>query len=312
VDGSPTPPHCQERPLPFHYLSAEKTRVHVPDPEILEQIGLSRHERKALAALAILGVADAATLCREAAIPTSKIYRGVEKLARMGLLRVLPTRPTTVAALPAEQVVERVVALAREHADRVGAASGELRRTFEALPGQLRGRESFVDVALGRAAHVRRHLVHLATAQERVLSYLEQGDLQAIDEAAGSGFPLLRRVARNAKARRVRHRVVFGFSRRSAPVLLAFVKRHRPELRQLAGARYSGELGHPFHVVDDELVILPLDHPFAPEGRFASLLLRDRELVARLAAGFDGLWSRAMKELGEVTFDPRAAHDGTP
>jgi hypothetical protein len=33
----------------------------------------------------------------------------------------------------------------------------------------------------------------------------------------------------------------------------------------ITGVRYSGELGHPFHVVDDDLVILSLDHPFIPE-----------------------------------------------
>jgi hypothetical protein len=41
------------------------------------------------------------------------------------------------------------------------------------------------------------------------------------------------------------------------------------DLRQVTGVRYSGELGHPFHVVDDETVVLPLDHPFVREGRFA-------------------------------------------
>jgi hypothetical protein len=28
-------------------------------------------------------------------------------------------------------------------------------------------------------------------------------------------------------------------------------------LRQVTGVRYSGELGHPFHVVDDETVVSP-------------------------------------------------------
>lgn len=61
------------------------------------------------------------------------------------------------------------------------------------------------------------------------------------------------------------------------------------------------ELGHPFHVVDDDLVILALDHPFIPEGRFASLLVRDAELAEKLALGFQSLWSRAMKSVREMT-----------
>ncbi len=57
------------------------------------------------------------------------------------------------------------------------------------------------------------------------------------------------------------HRVVFGFSYRSAGRLVEFLKTHRHDLRQVTGVRYSGELGHPFRVVDDDTVVLPLDHP---------------------------------------------------
>jgi len=43
------------------------------------------------------------------------------------------------------------------------------------------------------------------------------------------------------------------------------------------------------------MVVLPEDHPFAPGGRFASLLIRDRDLADGLAIGFHGLWKKAMK-----------------
>ncbi|MGH9161382.1 MAG: hypothetical protein ACRD2X_15540 [Vicinamibacteraceae bacterium] len=68
--------------------------------------------------------------------------------------------------------------------------------------------------------------------------------------------------------------------------------------------QYSGERGHPFHVVDDETV-LPLDHPFVREGRFASLLVRDRELADSLTEGFHERWRKAMKNLREIQVDPR-------
>lgn len=142
-------------------------------------------------------------------------------------------------------------------------------------------------------------------ARGRIRSYLERGDLASIDDAVAAGFPILRRIARHAADAAVQHHVVFGFSYRSAPLLVDFLRRHRGDLRHLTGVRYSGELGHPFHVVDDELVILPLDHPFVPEGRFASLLVRERDLAADLARGFDGLWRKAMKSLREIDVDPR-------
>ena len=72
----------------------------------------------------------------------------------------------------------------------------------------------------------------------------------------------------------VEHRVVFGFSHQRPGQLVEFLRAHRRHLRHVTGVPYSGELGHPFHVVDDETVVLPLDHPFVKEGRFALLLVR--------------------------------------
>jgi hypothetical protein len=133
---------------------------------------------------------------------------------------------------------------------------------------------------------------------------MEQGDIAAIDATKGSGVPLLRRIARNAAARSLDHRVVFGFGYRTAPKLLAFLKKHRANLDHVTGVRYSGEFGHPFHVVDEELVILSVDHPFVPEGRVASLMVRDAALAKRLADGFETLWSKAMRKLREIAFQP--------
>ena len=279
--------------------------MRVPDPELLEELGLTLYERKALVTLMIFGVADAATLCREGGIPTSKIYRAMDKLAQLALVQIQPTRPKMYAALPADSVADRAVELARERAERFATSARDLRRLLGSLPGRLRGKQTFVDLALGAESHVKRHLVHLATARERVLSYMERGDLQAIDQAVDTGFPILRRIGRGASQSKFRHQVVFGFTYRSAPQLIEFLRRHKSDIRHLTGVRYSGELGHPFHVVDDQLVVLPLDHPFVPEGRFASLLVRDRDLAQNLARGFEGLWLKAMKSLQEIDFDPR-------
>jgi HTH-type transcriptional regulator, sugar sensing transcriptional regulator len=279
-----------------------------PDLELLEEIGLTLYERKALAALMVLGVADAASICREGAVPTSKIYRAMEKLAQLTLAEVQPTRPKMYAALPPDAVADRVVALVRERADRLSAGGEDLRRLLTSLTGKVRGAHPFVDLALGAESHVKRHLVQLADAKDRILSYMECGDLSSIDQAIEAGFPILRRIARNIAERKIRHQVVFGFSYRTAPQLLEFLKKHRGEIRNLTGVRYSGEVGHPFHVVDERIVILPLGHPFIPEGRFASLLIRDEELARNLANGFEKLWRKAMRSLQEINVDPRAKH----
>ncbi len=274
------------------------------DTAVLGEVGLTFYERQALLTLMVSGVADAATLCREGDIPTSKIYRSMERLRDLGLVQIQPSRPRLFAALSPEAVVERVSEILRSRADNVAAGTRELLDRLSKRAGKAAGRHAFVDLALGADSHVSRHLVHLATARSRILSYLERADLAAIDRAVEGGLPILRRIARNASERRVDHRVVFGFSYATAPVLIDFLRRHRAEIRHLTGVRYSGELGRPFHVVDDDLVVLPQDHPFAPGGRFASLLIRDRDLAEGLAIGFDGLWTKAMKDLREIEFQP--------
>jgi sugar-specific transcriptional regulator TrmB len=279
--------------------------VRWPDVSLLDEAGFSLYETRGLVTLAVHGVADAATLCREGGIPTSKIYQAMEKLGALGLVEIQRTRPRLYSALPPEVVTDRLVQMARERAEDFARRAETLRGVLSALPGRLRGRRAFVDLALGLESHVKRHLARVAGARARVLSYLEEGDLEAVDRMAGEGFDVMRRIARNLALRKVEHRVIFGFSNRNAPRLLEFLRRHASSLAHLTGMRYSGELGHPFHVVDEETVILCLDHPFVPEGRFASLLVRERALAESLATGFEGLWQKTLKDLREMRFDPR-------
>ncbi|MGH9764816.1 MAG: TrmB family transcriptional regulator [Blastocatellia bacterium] len=275
--------------------------------ELLEEVGLTAYERKALITLMMLGLADAVTLCREGEIPSSKIYRAMEKLDELRLIEIQLTRPRLYSALPGDEVVKRLIEISRRNAEEFARGAEEMAASLAGLPERLRGRKTFVDLALGVDSHVRRHLMHLAIAQKRILSYLEQGDLWAIDEVAESGFPVLRRIARNTADRKIDQRFIFGFEHASATKLVAFLRKHQTYLKNVTGVRYSGEMGHPFHVIDDEIVILSLDHPFIPEGRFASLLVRDRELAERLAQGFERLWTRAMRDLREIDFHPGAS-----
>ncbi len=277
----------------------------IADLGLLEELGFTQYERRTLRTLMLHGVADAETLCREGDVPSSKIYLALEKLAKLRLVEIQPTRPKLFSSPSTEVIFARLIAISQTKADRFAEEAQNLKERFAALPSRASGRTTFVDLALGREGHVKRHLVHLAAAQKRISSYMEQGDLAAIDGSKGAGAPLLRRIARNAAARKVDHRVVFGFGYRTAPKLVAFLKKHRASLDHVTGVRYSGEFGHPFHVIDDEIVILSVDHPFVPEGRVASLMVRDAALAKRLAEGFETLWTQAMHSLREIAFQPR-------
>src|SRR5436190_9398428 len=128
--------------------------MHLADPEQLEHVGLTLYERKALMALMLCGVADAATLCREGSVPSSKIYLAMEKLAGLGLVQVQPTRPKMFAALPTEVVVNRIIEIARERSDRFASDASALPATFTGLRARARGRPPFVDLALGVDGHI--------------------------------------------------------------------------------------------------------------------------------------------------------------
>ena len=119
-----------------------------------------------------LGVADAASLCREGAIPTSKIYQAMEKLGRMGLAAIQRTRPKIYAARPPQAVASEVGRLVREHADAVIAQTEALGEALAALPEPRSGRETFVDLALGSESHARRHLSLLAEGARRTSSLI--------------------------------------------------------------------------------------------------------------------------------------------
>jgi sugar-specific transcriptional regulator TrmB len=272
--------------------------------DLLDELGFSSFDKKALITLSVLGVSEASALCREGKIPTSKIYQSMEKLSRLGLVQLQRSRPKLYSALPPDEVVDRLCVLARRRAEDFTAQAAQLRRELSALPERIRGRRTSVDLALGVESHVKRHLVQLATARKRILSYMEQNDLAAVSTVAAKGFDCMRRIARHAEENGVRQQVVFGFSHLNADSLLGFLKEQAASLTHLRGVRFSGELGHPFHVIDDDRVILSLDHPFVEEKRFASLLVRDREIAKSLIGGFRALWKKAMRDLREIRFHP--------
>lgn len=275
------------------------------DFELLSRIGLNQYERQTLVALLKRGVADAATLCEEGEIPSSKIYLATDKLEKLGLIGVQRTRPRQFAALSAEAVVQRVGEIAREEAEKFADESSKLVDLIREAQGATRSVSGFSDVAMGQVQHVRRHVSLLASASRSIDSYLELPDIQAIEAAKNEGHNVLRSVRKNSEARGVVHRIVFGFGPRDAPILIRFLKDFGTELRSATGVRYAGLMGHPFHVIDGETVILSLDNPFLPERRFSSLMIKSEDLASPLCQGFDQLWKKSMKSLQEINFDPR-------
>lgn len=275
------------------------------DFELLERIGLTQYERQTLVALLKRGVANAATLCDDGDVPSSKIYSATEKLARLGLISVQRSRPRQFAALSVDEVVSKISAIAHQQAETVAVESQGLIEIIKAAHGEDRPAAAFADVALGAQQHVQRHLSLLASASSEIISYMEFPDIEAIRKANSGGMNILKSVRKNLEARSIEHRIVFGFGPRDANELIRFLKDYRMELRSTTGVRYAGLLGHPFHVVDGETVILSLDNPFLTDRRFGSVMMKSKELAQPLTKGFEELWRKSMKSLQEISFDPR-------
>lgn len=280
------------------------------DFALLEEAGLGSYEKRALVTLAVHGVADAATLCRDGDIPTSKIYAAMEALGRDGLVDIRRSRPRLYQALPADVLVDRLAAQVRERAEQAVRRIDGLREALGRLPHRLAGGERRADVALGSESHVKRHVSRLASARRRVLSYLEPGDLQAITQLREGGFDVLRLIAGSRRRHGFEHRLMIGFGRRDGAALRRFLRSFADVLPDPAGLRYCAQIGHPFHLIDEEQVVLAVDHPFAGDGRLASLLVHDTGLATELAGGFEALWSRALTDLGQIRAWPVAGpHD---
>ena len=130
-------------------------------------------------------------------------------LVQLGLVEIQPTRPKLYSALPSDEVVDRLLEISHDNAEQFARRALDLRATLAALPEQVRGRKTFADLALGVESHVKRHIIYLATAQQRIWSYLEHGDLTALKQVTAGGFPILRRIARNSVERRLDQRMVF-------------------------------------------------------------------------------------------------------
>lgn len=277
----------------------------IKDFELLERIGLTQYERQALVALLKRGVSDAATLCEEGGVPSSKIYSATEKLAKLGLIGVQRSRPRQFAALSVEGVVARISEIAHEQADAISSESQSLVDIIKTAQGENRPATAFADVALGTQQHIQRHFSLLASASSEIISYLELPDIEAIRKSKSGGMNILKAVRKNLEARSIEHRIVFGFGPRDANHLIRFLKEYRAELRSTTGVRYAGLLGHPFHVIDGETVILSLDNPFLADRRFGSVMMKSKELAQPLTEGFEQLWRKSMKSLQEINFDPR-------
>ncbi len=265
------------------------------DVSILEDLGLGTYEINAYLALLAQGTAAANEICARSAVPSSKIYAAMERLQDCGLVQIQRTRPKLFLATPLDQAMERVLELKRAEQHRFEAALPELEKRLQRVAGESITRAAFASVELGEQNHIKRHVIHLARSEHVSASLLSPTCVEIVQRMKlRHRFDIRKIIDRHDSALSIHHRYLFSLPPGAEVALVAFLEQPssvpvpRREVRAIRARLTS------FHVVDDEVVILGIDHPLARSVRVASLLIRDRALARDLLEGFDAVWEKAV------------------
>ena len=126
--------------------------------EVLEKLGLSSYQAKALISLLKCGEAKASEVSELSGVPRAKIYEVLDQLADLGLVDKIPTRPVRFRVRKPEEIVDRLKKnIIVEFEDRMGffeSMQKELVRGFTSLysPARFTTKELIRVVSVGDAS----------------------------------------------------------------------------------------------------------------------------------------------------------------
>lgn len=269
-------------------------QIGAKDVSILEDIGLGTYEINAYLALLSQGTAAANDICARSRVPSSKIYAAMERLQDCGLVQIQRTRPKLFLATPLSEALERILEFKRSEQHRFEAALPELEKRLQQVMGDSRSRAAFASVELGEENHIKRHVVHLARSERATASLLSPTCVEIVQRMKlRQRFDIRKIIDRHDEARNIHHRYLFSLPPGAEVALLPFLQQPAIPVPRREARAIRARLT-PFHVVDDEVIILGIDHPLARGVRVASLLIRDRTFARDLLEGFDAVWEKAI------------------
>lgn len=264
------------------------------DVSILEDLGLGTYEINAYLALLSQGTAAANEVCARSGVPSSKIYAAMERLQDCGLVQIQRTRPKLFLATPLHEAMDRILEFKRTEQHRFEAALPELEKRLQQVMGESRSRAAFASVELGEETHIKRHVVHLARSERATASLLSPTCVEIVQRMKlRHRFDIRKIIDRHDEARNIHHRYLFSLPPGAEVALLPFLQQPSVPVPRREARAIRVRLT-PFHVVDDEVIILGIDHPLARGVRVASLLIRDRTFARDLLEGFDAVWEKAI------------------
>lgn len=256
----------------------------------LQSLGLTEYETRTYLSLLSLGIADARTLCRDANVPSSKIYSIMNKFQLMGLTETQQSKPAKFRALdPSIGLMKLMECREREMdslKETVPLLESELQEIYSSNEKEIGVNRTFFNLEFGMKNHFQKHLAHLANAKSEILSYLVA---TCLDGAKIYGQAVKQDIMAHVIANRIKTRIILGvLNRKQIQVFLKGL----PESKYIE-IRITEQMHAPFHVIDGKSVITVIDNPLIKDGRIASLYAIDSSLAKELREGYSSLWNSA-------------------
>ncbi|AGK62028.1 putative transcriptional regulator [Archaeoglobus sulfaticallidus PM70-1] len=139
---------------------------------ILEKLGLSSYQAKALISLLKCGEAKASEISELSGVPRAKIYEVLDQLADLGLVDKIPSRPVKFRVREPKEILERLKSnIMIEYESRIDffdRVKEELIRSFASLysPASFRTKELIRVVSVGEASERETRLMYREAEKE--------------------------------------------------------------------------------------------------------------------------------------------------
>ncbi len=262
--------------------------------DLLEDLGLTAYESKALAYLVQHGERSAPNLSQETGIPFGRVYDTLNSLVAKGLVNVATGRPKRYAAVPPESIPRRLLAAERtrlqERDESAAAKAGELEQRLATIAPAGDPSSDSYGITLGEDS-ARRFLIEAThSARESVVAYLAFDELHDDDLALFEAF-------RAAVGRGLHTRILLRA--RDVDYLLTtpyvddVLDAMLPHLGQTLQVRLTDDDALPFAALDQERAMLGVKNPLAPAAYFAVIHVEDRAFAEGLEGKFASMWQDA-------------------
>lgn len=266
--------------------------------EKLKRLGLTGYEAYAYIALLKLGNAEANEIAIRAKIPMGRIYNVLSNLEESRLIRAQDTRPRKYECVEPAAAMERLLKNKQEEFKR---ANEEMEELASNLASELSGvrvkkqEKTFWTVAIGdRSVELAQECI--TGARKEVLFFMASKttserikDRLRIDKFPGLISAIHEALKKGVEVRAILNRDVDFSLLESSPAIKTLLNYTGKEFR----CKFAAIPATPFHIIDEESVLLQMLNPLAPDELFAVVNIRDMNLAGELRKKFFAIWEKA-------------------